>query len=90
MGSLLAKFDFADQTKWFGQGLVSVALLSVLFAGLSLVMAALTPRRGFGVAAVIALLTITYGAYFHGPGHHLGDRSGRGRAVAGPLLRRSP
>ncbi len=62
VGSLLAKFDFADQTKWFGQGLVSVALLSVLFAGLGLVMAALTPRRGFGVAAVIALLTITYGA----------------------------
>ncbi|MGW8883352.1 ABC transporter permease [Streptomyces sp. NPDC055749] len=61
-GSLLAKFDFADQTKGFGQGLVSVALLSVLFAGLGLVMAALTPRRGFGVAAVIAVLTISYGA----------------------------
>ncbi|CAM5431691.1 hypothetical protein SCYAM73S_02271 [Streptomyces cyaneofuscatus] len=62
VGSLLAKFDFVDQTKWFGQGLVSVALLSVLFAGLGLVMAALTPRRGFGVAAVIAVLTISYGA----------------------------
>ncbi|MEE1773279.1 ABC transporter permease [Streptomyces sp. JV185] len=62
VGALLAKFDFADQTKGFGQGLVSVALLSVLFAALGLVMAALTPRRGFGVAAVIAVLTITYGA----------------------------
>ncbi|WP_327116694.1 ABC transporter permease [Streptomyces sp. NBC_01341] len=62
VGSLLAKFDFADQTKGFGQGLVSVALLSVLFAGLGLVVAALTPRRGFGVAAVIAVLTITFGA----------------------------
>jgi ABC-2 type transport system permease protein len=41
---------------------VSVALLSVLFGGLGLVMAALTPRRGFGVAAVIATLTISYGA----------------------------
>ncbi|MGW1410255.1 ABC transporter permease [Streptomyces sp. NPDC002403] len=61
-GALLGKFDFADQTKGFGQGLVSVALLSVLFAALGLVMAALTPRRGFGVAAVIAVLTITYGA----------------------------
>ena len=28
VGALLAKFDFADQTKGFGQGLVSVALLS--------------------------------------------------------------
>ncbi|MBT2402801.1 ABC transporter permease subunit [Streptomyces sp. ISL-86] len=62
IGSLLAKFDFSDQTKGFGQGLVSVLLLSLLFAGLGLVMAALTPRRGFGVAAVIALLLIPYGA----------------------------
>ncbi|MET8172536.1 ABC transporter permease [Streptomyces clavifer] len=62
VGALLAKFDLAEQTKGFGQGMVSVALLSVLFAGLGLVVAALTPRRGFGVAAVIAVLTITYGA----------------------------
>lgn len=62
VGALLAKFDFADQTKWFGQGVASVAVLSVLFAGLGLVVAALTPRRGFGVAAVIAVLTISYGA----------------------------
>lgn len=62
VGALLAGLDFADQTKAFAQGLVSVALLSLLFAGISLVVAALTPRRGFGVAAVIALLTISYGA----------------------------
>ncbi|MEW1719645.1 ABC transporter permease [Streptomyces sp. NPDC093109] len=62
VGSLLAKMDFVDQTKGFGQGLVSVAVLSLLFGGLGLVMAALTPRRGFGVAAVIATLTISYGA----------------------------
>ncbi|MGW7362181.1 ABC transporter permease [Streptomyces sp. NPDC054841] len=62
IGSLLAKMDFSDQTKGFVQGLVSVALLSLFFGGLGLVMAALTPRRGFGVAAVIATLTITYGA----------------------------
>ncbi|MFI5616109.1 ABC transporter permease subunit [Streptomyces sp. NPDC051567] len=62
IGALLAEFDFAHQTKGFGQGLVSVLLLSLLFAGLGLVMAALTPRRGFGVAAVIGLLLIPYGA----------------------------
>ncbi|MGW4201070.1 ABC transporter permease [Streptomyces sp. NPDC004726] len=62
IGSMLAKMDFADQSKWFGQGLVSVAILSVLYGGLGLVMAALTPRRGFGVAAIIGTLTITYGA----------------------------
>ncbi|NEY33584.1 ABC transporter permease [Streptomyces sp. PRKS01-65] len=61
-GALLAKLDFADQTAGFLQGLVSVALLSLLFAGIGLVIAAVTPRRGFGIAAVIAVLTITYGA----------------------------
>ncbi|ARF56461.1 ABC transporter permease [Streptomyces gilvosporeus] len=61
-GALLAKLDFLDQTKGLGQGLVSVALLSLLFAGIGLVVSALTPRRGFGVAAVIAVLTIPYGA----------------------------
>ncbi|WP_267243516.1 ABC transporter permease [Streptomyces sp. PR69] len=62
LGSLLAKMDLSEQTLELGQGLVSVGLLSLLFGGIGLVMAALTPRRGFGVAAVIATLTITYGA----------------------------
>ncbi|MGW1539419.1 ABC transporter permease [Streptomyces sp. NPDC002309] len=61
-GALLAKLDFADQTKGFAQGLVSVALLSLLFAGIGLVIASVTPRRGFGIAAVIAVLTISSGA----------------------------
>ncbi|MCS0635145.1 ABC transporter permease subunit [Streptomyces sp. LP05-1] len=62
IGSLLAKMDFAQQTGDFAQGLVSVVILSVLFAGIGLVLAALTPRRGFGVAAVIAVFTLSYGA----------------------------
>jgi ABC-2 type transport system permease protein len=62
VGALLAKLDFTDQTKGFAQGLVSVALLSLLFAGIGLVIAAVTPRRGFGIAAVIAVLVISYGA----------------------------
>lgn len=62
VGSLLAKMGFAHQTKEFAQGLVSVALLSLLFAGIGLVIAAVTPRRGFGIAAVIAVMTISYGA----------------------------
>ncbi|MCW5250046.1 MULTISPECIES: ABC transporter permease [unclassified Streptomyces] len=61
-GALLAELDFADQTEGFAQGLASVALLSLLFAGLGLVVASVTPRRGFGIAAVIAVLTISYGA----------------------------
>ncbi|MFF4399906.1 ABC transporter permease subunit [Streptomyces sp. NPDC001480] len=62
IGSLLAKMGFAHQTKEFAQGLVAVALLSLLFAGIGLVIAAVTPRRGFGIAAVIAVMTISYGA----------------------------
>jgi ABC-2 type transport system permease protein len=62
VGALLAKMDFVDQTKGLAQGLVSVVLLSLLFAGIGLVVSAATPRRGFGVAAVIAVLTIPYGA----------------------------
>ncbi|MFJ3231312.1 ABC transporter permease [Streptomyces sp. NPDC086787] len=62
IGALLAKLDFADQTEGFAQGLVSVALLSLLFAGIGLVIASVTPRRGFGIAAVIAVMTISYGA----------------------------
>lgn len=62
IGALLAKMDFTDQTEGFAQGLVSVALLSLLLGGIGLVVAALTPRRGFGVAAVIAVLVISYGA----------------------------
>ncbi|MFI6344914.1 ABC transporter permease [Streptomyces sp. NPDC050560] len=62
VGALLAKLDFSTQSKGFLQGLVSVAVLSVLFAGIGLVIAAVTPRRGFGIAAVIAAMTIPYGA----------------------------
>lgn len=62
IGALLAELDFSDQTGGFAQGLASVALLSLLFAGIGLVIASVTPRRGFGIAAVIAVLVISYGA----------------------------
>jgi ABC-2 type transport system permease protein len=62
IGAVLAKMDVLDQTEGFGQGLVSVAVLSLLFGGVGLVVAAFTPRRGFGVAGVIAVLVISYGA----------------------------
>jgi ABC-2 type transport system permease protein len=62
LGALLAKLSFGHQTAGFAKGLVSVILLSLLFSGIGLVIAAVTPRRGFGVAAVIALFAITYAA----------------------------
>ncbi|WP_367322040.1 ABC transporter permease [Streptomyces sp. HUAS ZL42] len=86
VGALLAKLDFADQTKGFAQGLVSVALLSLLFAGIGLVIASVTPRRGFGIAAVIAVLTISYGAVSTlqaiADAQSLGDGGGSSGAIA--------
>ncbi|WP_405592767.1 ABC transporter permease [Streptomyces sp. NBC_01190] len=62
VGALLAKLSFGTQTAGFAKGLLTVLLLSLLFAGIGLVIAAVTPRRGFGVAAIIAVFVITYGA----------------------------
>ncbi|MFF3563903.1 ABC transporter permease [Streptomyces sp. NPDC002574] len=62
IGALLAKFDFSDQTSGFAKALLAELLLSMLYAGVGLVIAALTPRRGFGVAAIIAAFTLPYGA----------------------------
>ncbi|MCH0538834.1 ABC transporter permease [Streptomyces sp. MUM 203J] len=62
IGALLAKMDFVEQTKGLAQGVASVVLLALLLGGISLVVAALTPRRGFGVAAIIGVLVISYGA----------------------------
>jgi ABC-2 type transport system permease protein len=60
VGALLAKLDFTDQTTGFLQGLVFSLLFAALYAGIGLVLSAATPRRGFGIAAVIAVLTIPY------------------------------
>jgi ABC-2 type transport system permease protein len=60
IGALLAKLDFGDETKGFAFGLVCCALFAVLHGGIALSVAAATPRRGFGVAAIIAVLTIPY------------------------------
>ncbi|MEU0964321.1 ABC transporter permease subunit [Streptomyces sp. NPDC005917] len=79
VGSLLAKMGFAHQTEEFAQGLVAVALLSLLFAGIGLVIASVTPRRGFGIAAVIAVLTISYGAV--STLQAIADAQGSGSAV---------
>ncbi|GAA1893409.1 ABC transporter permease subunit [Streptantibioticus ferralitis] len=79
-GALLAKLDFATQTAGFGKGLLAAALLSLLFGGIGLVLAALTPRRGFGVAAVIAAFTISYGAVtsVQGVAYQQGDHAAIG------------
>ncbi|GAA1928684.1 ABC transporter permease [Streptomyces sodiiphilus] len=59
-GGLLAELGFADQTRGLAEGLAAAAVFSLLHASLALLIASLTPRRGFGVAAIIAALTVPY------------------------------
>lgn len=61
VGALLAKLDFWEQTRGVLVTLVTATLLAVVISGVSLVIASLTPRRGLGVAAVIAVLVILGG-----------------------------
>lgn len=60
VGALLARMDFGHQTKGVALGLVCTALFSLLHAAIGMAVAAFTPRRGFGVAAIVAALTIPY------------------------------
>jgi ABC-2 type transport system permease protein len=61
-GALLAKFDFTDMTKQFLSGLVAALLLSILLAAIGGLISAATPRRGFAVAAIIAVLIVSFTA----------------------------
>lgn len=57
-GALLGELDFAQQTEDYLQGLVTGAVFAVVLAAAGLLTASLTPRRGFGVAAIIGVLTV--------------------------------
>jgi ABC-2 type transport system permease protein len=61
-GALLAKFDFTDMTKQFLSGLIAALLLSILLAAIGGLISAATPRRGFAVAAIIAVLIVSFTA----------------------------
>ena len=74
-GALLAELDAAEQTRGLLLALAAALLLSVVMAGVSLVIASLTPRRGLGVAAVIAVLILTAGV--QSVLQVLGEESGR-------------
>ncbi|MFF0295432.1 ABC transporter permease [Kitasatospora sp. NPDC004615] len=59
IGSMLAKFPFGDNLVHLLYGLFAAVLYALLYAALGLLIAALTPRRGFGVAAIMGTLMIT-------------------------------
>lgn len=98
-GALLAELPLDDQLGEFARGLAGAAVLSLVLAGIGLVIAALTPRRGLGVAAVVGVLLVSAGVQgiVRGIAEEFGSRTLAGYAgllnpftlvdgvVAGPL-----
>ncbi|WP_045305043.1 ABC transporter permease [Saccharothrix sp. ST-888] len=59
VGSILGGLPFGHNTGHFLYGLVAAALYAVLYSALGLLIAASTPRRGFGVAAIMGVLVVS-------------------------------
>lgn len=60
-GALLAQLPISEQLPDFFRALAGAALVAVVLAAIGLMIASLTPRRGLGVAAIIAVLVILSG-----------------------------
>ena len=58
IGALLAKLPVGDQIVGYAQGLAMSVILALVLTGIGLVIAAFTPRRGLGVAAIITTLVV--------------------------------
>ncbi|MGW4644944.1 ABC transporter permease [Kitasatospora sp. NPDC004289] len=59
LGSILGGLPLGKNTGHFLQGLAVAVVLSVLYAALGLAISALTPRKGFGVAAIMGVLVVS-------------------------------
>ena len=57
-GALLAHLPWWPQTRGLLQALVGAALLAMVLSAIGLLIAAVTPRRGLGVAAIITVLLV--------------------------------
>lgn len=60
-GALLAKLPLRGQVPDYLRSMAGAALVALMLAGLGLLIAAVTPRRGLGVAAIIAVLAVLSG-----------------------------
>jgi ABC-2 type transport system permease protein len=61
LGGLLAELPWREQVDSWLTGMLTAALAAVLFALIGLAIAAWTPRRGLGTAAVVGFLIVTSG-----------------------------
>ncbi|PYC76098.1 hypothetical protein C7C46_23105 [Streptomyces tateyamensis] len=59
LGAVLAGLDLGHQSAHFAFGLLAALLYSVVFAAVGLLLSAATPRRGFGVAAIMGVLVVS-------------------------------
>jgi ABC-2 type transport system permease protein len=57
-GALLAKMPFWDNARGVAEGLAGAAMFALVLSSVGLVIAAFTPRRGIGVAAIVATLAV--------------------------------
>ena len=64
VGALLAELPVGDQLIGWAGGLLASALLALLLAVVGLAIAAFTPRRGLGVAAIVTILLVVTGVSF--------------------------
>lgn len=60
-GALLAKLPLDEQLPDYFRAMGGAALHAAVLAGIGLVVAAMTPRRGLGVAAVVGVLLVLSG-----------------------------
>lgn len=59
-GALLADLPFWAQTRGVAQGLLGVVLYALVLGGIGLAIASATPRRGFGIAAIVTVILVSY------------------------------
>ncbi len=60
-GALLAELPVGDQLPDYLRAMAGAALDAMVLGGIGLFVAAMTPRRGLGVAAVVGVLLVTSG-----------------------------
>lgn len=61
LGALVASLPIGEQLPDYLRALAGAAVLSLILAGIGLVIAAVTPRRGLAVAAVVTVLAVLSG-----------------------------
>jgi len=64
LGAVLAKLSIGHQLAGWAGGIAISAILALALSAISLVIAAFTPRRGLGVAAIVTTLVVVSGLSF--------------------------